>query len=211
MDHPQSSTSSSYLPASAAPGIFGTKIPSGISFAVVVLLFLMPFLEIRCNGMKIQSVSGIQLATGFKTQNNGTGFAGDTLTKTTTNTDRQHPNTYAMVALALGIIGLILCLINKKMAAGGAMAAGILGLAAMVGLWLDVKKQMQNGIFGNLANKSKEAGGDDGVVKEGIDKIGEGLNNLNLEVVFAPFFYVTIVAFATAAFFCFKRMTSLKE
>lgn len=211
MDNPQPATPSSYQPVASAPGILGTKAPSVISFTAIVLLFLMPFLEIRCNGMKIQSVSGLQLATGFKTENSGGGFGGDTLTKTTTNTDKQHPNTYALAALALGVVGLILCLMNKKATAGGAMAAAVLGVAAMVGLYLDIKKQMNNGIFNELSRKTKDTGGEDTGVKDGFEKIGEGLSNLSIKVDFAPVFYIVVVLFAVAAFFSFSRMRQMRE
>ena len=48
------------------PGIFGTKIPSSVAFGIGVLLFFMPFVDIKCNTMTLQTVSGVQLATGFE-------------------------------------------------------------------------------------------------------------------------------------------------
>ena len=36
--------------AAATPGVLGTKMPSTVAFAVAVLLFLMPFIDIKCNG-----------------------------------------------------------------------------------------------------------------------------------------------------------------
>lgn len=212
MDSPQSSTPPVYTPPAAAPGMFGTKIPSTVTFTVVVLLFLMPFIEIRCNGMKLQNVSGLQLATGFKTEKGGAGdFTDNTISKATTNTDKQHPNMYAMAALLLGVLGLVLCLVNNRMASAGAMASAVLGLAALIGLMLDIKKQMRTGMFGNLAEKTKDVtGGNSPDLDTGINKIGQGLSDMKITVEFAPFFYVAIVAFAAAAFFCYKRMQASK-
>lgn len=212
MDSPQPSTPPLYAPASAAPGMFGTKVPSTVTFAVVVLLFLMPFIEIRCNGMKLQSVSGLQLATGFKTEKSGAGdFTDRSLTKATTNSDKQHPNLYAMAGLILGVLGLGLCLVNNRMATAAAMASAVLGVAALVGLLLDIKKQMRTGVFGDLTEKTKDvSSGNVPEVDSGINKIGQGLSDMKITVDFAPFFYVAIVAFAAAAFFCYKRMQSAK-
>src|SRR6185436_10271425 len=73
-NQPASSTTSTTVttstPVSATPGMFGTKIPSSVAFVVAVLLFFMPFIDIKCNNMSLQQVSGFQLATGFKMKNN---------------------------------------------------------------------------------------------------------------------------------------------
>jgi hypothetical protein len=210
MDSHQPSSGPSYAPPSAAPGMFGTKIPSAVSFTVVVLLFLMPFLEIRCNGMKIKSVSGVQLATGFNTSTAETGrFTDDAITKTATNTDLQHPNYYALAALILGVLGLGLSFINNRTATAAAIATAVLGLAAMVGLLLDILKQKRNGLFGDLAEKTKDVTtGNTPDADTGFNNIGKGLSGMGITVDIAPFFYVVMVAFAAAAFFCYKRMTS---
>ena len=53
------------------PGIFGTKIPSSVAFGIGVLLFFMPFVDIKCNSMTLQKVTGAQLATGFEIKGPG--------------------------------------------------------------------------------------------------------------------------------------------
>jgi hypothetical protein len=58
---PPSATSSP-----ASPGLFGTGIPTSAAFLVGCLLFLMPFADIKCNGLSLKQVSGINLATGFE-------------------------------------------------------------------------------------------------------------------------------------------------
>ena len=66
MDTPQPSPAPVYQPGPPAPGVFGTKIPSTVTFVVAVLLFLMPCIDIKCNNMSLQTDSGVELATGFK-------------------------------------------------------------------------------------------------------------------------------------------------
>jgi hypothetical protein len=214
MDTNQPASQPTYAPAAATPGVFGTKIPSSVAFIVGILLFFMPFVDIKCNGTSLQTVSGIQLATGFKMKNNSSdnSFLDDlksdkvdeTITKTTTKTDKKDPNLYAMVALGLGVIGLLLSFTNAKAAIGGAMVTGIGAAAAMIGTMLDVKKKVKLDIPGGDK--------DGGEISKGIDKISETVSDkMNITVDFTPWFYIAVVAFLAAAFFCYKRMSSTKS
>ena len=196
------------------PGVFGTKIPSSVAFIAGILLFFMPFIDIKCNNMSLQTVSGFQLATGFKMKNNSSdnSFLNDLktdgvdkgITKTTTKTDNKDPNMYAMIGLGLGVLGLLLSFTNSKAAIGGAMVTGIASAGALVGLMLDIKKKVKLDMP-TTGNK----GGDDTL---GLDKFSNELNDkIAISVDFTPWFYVAIVAFLVAAFFCYKRMSTLKS
>lgn len=197
-----------------APGLFGTKIPSSVAFVVAVLLFFMPFIDIKCNDMSLQTVSGIQLATGFKMKNNSsdnsflndfkTDKVDETITKTTTKSDKKDPNLYAMVALGLGVLGLLLSFTNAKAAIGGAMVTGIASAGALIGMMLDVKKKVK------LDMPSTGSKSDDGLSK-GIDNFGKELGDkMNITVDFTPWFYIAVIAFLAAAFFCYKRLSANK-
>jgi hypothetical protein len=216
MDTNQTAPPVAPTPVTASPGLFGSKIPSSVAYIVGVLLFFMPFIDIKCNNMSLQTVSGIQLATGFKMKNSSsdnsflndlkTDKADETITKTATKTDEKDPNLYAMVALGLGILGLLLSFTNAKAAVGGAMVAGIGAAGAMIGMMLDIKKKVKLDIPSTGGEKS-----DDGLTK-GLENFGKDLTEkMNISVDFTPWFYVAVVAFLVAAFFCYKRMTSLKS
>ncbi|HUR65685.1 MAG TPA: hypothetical protein VMZ03_04985 [Chitinophagaceae bacterium] len=219
MDTNQPVTATPYVPSAPNRGIFGTKIPSSVAFVVGVLLFLMPFVDIKCNNMSLQTVSGIQLATGFKMKNTSSdnSFLDDikpkgtdeTITKTATNTDNKDPNLYAMIALGLGVLGLILSFTNSKAAIGGAMVTGIGAAGALIGMMLDVKKKVKLDIP-DIKDKTP-----DNDVGNTIDKIGDGVNSLtdkvNITVDFTPWFYIAVIAFLAAAFFCYKRMSVNKN
>lgn len=207
-----------YVPAAPTPGMFGTKIPSSVAFVVAVLLFFMPFVDIKCNNMSLQQVSGIQLATGFKMKNNSsdnsylndvkTDKVDNAITKTTTNTDKKDPNLYALIALGLGVLGLLLSFTNAKAAIGGAMVTGIASAGAMIGMMLDLKKKVKMDIP-DVSDKTP-----DNDVGNTIDKIGDKMSDLsdkmNISVDFTPWFYISILAFLAAAFFCYKRMSAKK-
>jgi len=209
-----------YVPASN-PDMFGTKIPSTVAFAIAVLLFFMPFVDIKCNGMKIQSVSGFQLATGVTIKSGQSdmpylddvkpGGVDDAITKTTTKSDKRNPNMYAMIGLALGVIGLGLCFVKNKMTAGGGMVAGVLGAGALIGLMLDVKKAAKTNLLGGLGDKTKDVtNGEVPDLDSGFNKIGKDLSDMSISVDFAPWFYIAVIAFLAGAFFCYKRMSTMK-
>lgn len=204
MDTQQPATAPVYQPGPPPPGVFGTKIPSTVTFAVAVLLFLMPFIDIKCNNMSLQTVSGVELATGFKLKESSgaSSFMDETVSKTATKTDKKDPNLYAMVALGLGVLGLLLSFTNAKAAIGGAMVTGIASAGSLIGLMLDIKKKIKMDSGGGKGSKS------DG----GLEEFGKELSEkMNITVDFTPWFYVAVVAFLAAAFFCYKRMSSMKS
>jgi hypothetical protein len=212
-------TATTIPPVYTAPpgGMFGSKIPSVTGFAIGLLLFLMPFIDIKCNGVSLQQVKGLELATGFemkKTSSNP--YLDDIKTegvdrevkKATTKTDKKEANLYAMIALGLGALGLILSFTNVRAAVGGAAIAGVAATGAMVGLMLDVKKKVKM----DLPDMSDKTPDND--VGNTVDKIGSEIkgvtDKLNISVDFTPWFYIAALAFLVAAFFCYRRLTAKK-
>ena len=203
---PTSSAPAAPAPAPpASPGIFGTKIPSSVAFGIGVLLFFMPFLDIKCNNMTLQTVSGVQLATGFEIKSAGSDnsfFGGidrmndeqDKWNKT--GKEKKDPNMFALAALVLGIIGFVLCLADKKGGLTGGVITGTLGAVALIATMIDLKRMIKMDIP-ELGNKSSSAGISD------LDKLGD---NMYIAVDFTPSFYIAIIAFASAAWLCYKRM-----
>lgn len=215
MDSNQPVNQPVYAPASASRGIFGTKIPASVAFVVGVLLFFMPFIDIKCNNMSLQQVSGFQLATGFQMKNNSSdnSFMNDMksdkmdseITKATTKTDKKDPNLYAMVALGLGVIGLILSFLNAKAGLGVAMITGIGAAGSLIGMMIDIKNKVKL----DMPSMTDKTGDND--IGKGFDELGKGLSDkMNITVGFTPWFYVAVVAFLAAAFFCYKRMRAVR-
>ena len=196
-----------------ATGVFGTKVPASVAFVAGVLLFFMPFIDIKCNNMSLQQVTGFQLATGFQMKNNSSGnsylndlkspLADQEITKGTTKTDKKDPNLFAMVALGLGVLGLLLSFTNAKAGIGLAMVTGVLATASLIGLMIDIKKKAKI--------DTPDLGGSSGNDSFGLDKIGKQVNDtVNISIDFTPWFYVAVIAFLAAAFFCYKRMQTIK-
>lgn len=189
-------------PVSQTPDVFKTKFPSAIAFAIGILLFLLPFIDIKCNNMSIQKVSGVQLATGFNIKaGSDDSFLGkmDKIDTGAKKAENKDPNIYALIALLLGVVGLILSFVKAKAAINGSLLTGALAAAALIVLMIDVKSKVKSEM------KIPDTGG--GTDDLGIGKMTE---NIGITVDFAPAFYIAIIAFLAAAFFCYKRMQGSK-
>jgi len=187
------------VPASTAlPGIFGTKIPSSVAFGIGILLFFMPFIDIKCNTMILQKVSGVQLATGFEIKGPGSDNSlvgglesmnhGDNSTIKTG--EKNEANIYALVSLIMGAVGLILSLLTGKSATIAGFITGVVAAVALVVTLIDVKNKVKLDLPDKIGKKMAE-----GVI---------------ISVDFTPWFYIAVIAFSAGAWFCYKRMESAK-
>ncbi|MEO7923721.1 MAG: hypothetical protein ABIR30_08575 [Chitinophagaceae bacterium] len=193
-----------YAPALAAPGMFGTKIPSSVAFAIAILLFFLPFSEIRCGGSALMNNTGLGFAMGQEWKLSG-GYGKDMLKDMDSKTgDKKVGNTqyFIIAAMALGLIGLLLSLTNGKVGSRIGLVAGILGAGVLVGFMFDLKKWFNDGMAKQAVDKAK-----DGTDSLGLDKLGD----VKLSLVFTPWFYIAIVAFLAAAFFSYRRMAASKS
>lgn len=208
-NQPTSSTTTS-APASAAPGMFGTKIPSSVAFVVGILLFFLPFAEIRCGNSAFLNQSGKGFILNENWKPTGTmGMLGKDSMKESTSkvADSKASNSriFAMAAAALALLGLLLSFANAKTGGGGGMVAGILSAGALIAMMFDLKKWFNDSLAKDALDKTKE-----GADNLGLDKIGNTMGDIKPTLAFTPWFYVAIVAFLAAAFFCYKRMQSSK-
>lgn len=208
-------TSSSYSPSytPASRGVLGTKIPSAVTFAIGVLLFLLPFAELKCKAPEEKQNSllnlnkinmsftntGLGLAFGSDWKTNMPSLGGlfnDNQRENDWKKDMkpQKPNYYAIVALALAVIGLALSFTSSRSWIAVSGAAGVLAAGALIGLMIDLNNQSKD-----LVAETQKAGNSFSMSE------GAGFT-LN----FTPWFYVAVIALAVAAFFSYKRMQSLK-
>jgi len=161
---------------------------SSIPFFLGVLLFLAPFIDIRCNNVSLQQVSGINLATGFEVKSND----GNSLFKNLKvkeddlsfkNGEKNEGNIYALLALIIGLAGAVILLLKFKNREVIGSIAGIGAAAALIGLMVDIKSQVKL----NLSARTDFA-------------------DMSLVIAFTPWFYLTVVAFLIGAFMSYKAM-----
>src|SRR5690348_3959315 len=125
------------------PGIWATKTPTIVAFSCCLLIFFLPFIEIRSAGGYKQKLDGISLATGFTinlpSQNSDSSSEriSSPQVNVTLLSDKKDPDIYTLVALGLGIMGLFLSIVNARPDGIGGILAGTLSAAALMGLWLN--------------------------------------------------------------------------
>lgn len=180
-------------------GLFGTKIPSAITFALGILLFLLPFAEIKCGGTTLVNKSGLDFAIGtnWKTVNNWGNDKGNNNSKDENKKEEGNAQYFAIAALALGALGLLLSFANAKTGGSGAVITGVLCAGALIGLMIDLKKWFDDSVAKDAMNKTNDA-----------FKVNIGNDTPTLG--FTPWFYITVIAFLAAAVFSYLRMRSSK-
>jgi len=200
MDTNQPTTSTTFTSTSRAPGMFGTNIPSSVAFAIAILLFLLPFSEIRCGNQPLMNNTGLGFAMGSQWKIAG-GYGKDMLKDMDSKTGgKKAGNTQYFIigALALGLLGLVFSLTGSKTGSGLGIVAGVLGAGVLVAFMFDLKKWFNDGLAKQAAEKASE----------GTDAIGMG--DVKMSLTFTPWFYIAIAAFIIAAVFCSMRMRSTR-
>ncbi len=211
------SSQTTYTTTSAVPpprGMFGSKVPSSVAFAVGVLLFLMPFVDIKCNGTSLKTFTGVQLATGYNVdidQNKGGLFDNmqeKAVDATSKATDKKKTSLFMLVALIAGGAGLLLSFTNSKALLGVALVAGLAAGGSLIAGMMDIKKEAKT----EMPNiKDKTPDNDVGNTIDNVtDKVSDLADNVKITVDFTPWFYIAVIAFLAAAFFAYRRMSANK-
>jgi hypothetical protein len=185
--------------APASRGIFGTGIPSSVTSVIAFLLFFLPFAELRCtsgsdDNFLVQNTgtafsnSGMGLALGLQWKSSFSGFGNQmNMERNDQLRDREEPNYYALVAWILALATAIFCISKWKWGSGLASFTALLSLAALVGLYVDLKDEVKN--------VSHNGGG--GAL--------ESYTDVNMELVFTPWFYATALLLAATVWLAWKR------
>lgn len=195
-------TPTSLVPPSPPPGgAFRTGIPTTIAFAVSVLMFLLPFSEIRCNKTAIMYKSGVDFATNHDWRASkamgGDMFKDDGNSKPA-NKEGSAPY-LLLAALALGIIGIVVSVMKSPTSGLLSTVTGVGGAICLIGFMVMLKNWFDTESAKDAAKKAKDA--TDGL---SIDKIRPTLD-------MTAFFYIAVVCFLAAAAFGFMRMKSQRK
>lgn len=188
--------------ATAKPGIFGTKIPSTVAFAVGILLFFLPFADLKCNGTSFANQTGLGFATGSEWhtsvgQSNDLFGSNDTKKITSTDKDdkdKKKAQMFALAALGLAALGLLLSFTGPKLGGATGLLTGLLSTAALIGLMIDIKSAVDKQATQPINNNTT-------------DNFNLNFNDsVKMTVDFTPWFYIAVIAFLVAAFFSYRRM-----
>ena len=136
-------------PSTTSTGLLGTKIPSSIAFLLGILLFLLPFAEIRCNGAAVANNTGVGIATGTAWKEVvtksifGSGFQNNPLTNES-KVQKQDPNVFAIAALALGVIGVLIAFLTPKGGGRFNLFVGALAAVSLIAMLIDLRSKLKS-------------------------------------------------------------------
>lgn len=197
INHPQmnSTQQQDFRYEDKATSFFRKKYTSTAAFAVGILLFFLPFAELRCNDSVLASNTGIGLATGKEWKTYGLPGYGDML-KGNENpakdgkftSIKDWPNILTLISLLAAVAGLIISLTNSKLRAVVSMSAGILAAVLLIGMMIQMNHELKDSMAG----------------KKGEPDYGAAIS-MFVKMNYTIWYYMAVVAFVFAAFFGFKH------
>jgi len=157
---------------------------NSVAFLVATLLFLLPFVNIKCNDQKFASNTGVGLA--FGTDYKTTSQLPYDITRRTTVTEKQSGEMYiaALVSLLLGVAGIILSVVRPGANKLNTIL-GILGALALVILMVQIISDVN-------VNVRKRSDPDD-------------VSDLKVKAEFTVWYYLSLISFMAASFFSYRR------
>ncbi len=179
-----------------ANSFYQRKYSSAVAFFVGALLFLLPFVEIKCNNQPFAQNTGLGLALGLdykvSASVNSLNPFDDKATAGSSTKEEGKMYVLALAALVMGAAGLLLSIGSRPwhffiFILG--TAAAVCMLALMVQISTDVS-----------SNTKKDSSGD--------INLGAAVQ---VSVVFTLWYYLSMLAFVAAAFLSWKKRELLKK
>lgn len=176
-----------YLPEDRATRFFRRRYTVTIALLAALLLFLLPFAQVKCANSVLAENSGLGIAAGFPwklgSMGNAFNMMGQEKNPLKNNkalTDK--PNIFALVALAAVLAGIFISLLPFSHRAVASLSVSLLALLMLVALLIQFKIQLKRA----LADE-----------EEGVGMI--------LKIQFTPWYFATLFCLAAAAFFAWKH------
>jgi uncharacterized protein with PQ loop repeat len=171
--------------------LVASKYSRPSAFLVALLLFLLPFVNVRCNGEKFASNSGIGLAIGSGYKMSGElnsmrdSFNG--MNPDSKSSEKEEGKQYmlALLALLLGIGGVIYSLadISSERSMTATTIIGTLAAIALIALMVQMNMD----------------------IKEESKKNSSLSEPVMVTIQFTIWYYLSILSFLAAAFFSYQR------
>lgn len=171
---------------------FRKKHTTSVAYLVGLLLFFLPFVQIRCNDMPFAENTGMGLAFGtdYKLTNSvnplqgGLGNQDGEPAKSTKEKGKMY--VLALLALVLGITGLAVSLSNMR---SGPSLNAMIGVAAALCLII-LMFQIKADVKGETGKP---------------DRVGDFTDAVRVSVNYTFWFYLSVCSFLAAAFFSYKH------
>lgn len=174
--------------------IFRKRHSSTICFAIGLLLFLLPFAELKCGSIGIVENTGIGIATGLNWKfapsfgNNEWMSKLNESKKDGKDLMNDGPNIFAIAALIAGLFGAGIAFANVSWRSMAGMCAGILATLMLLALMIQFRISMRS-----LMSK---------------ESVGDAFNfNMGgiIKIQFTIWYWLSLVSFMAAAFINYMR------
>ena len=177
-------------------GAFGGNIPSAIAFLVGILLFLLPFAEVRCNGTALANNTGLGIAMGSDwkevvTKNMFGVSDGTETTEKKEYTKSHDPNVFAIIALTLGVIGFLVAVAVARKSNVN-FYIGLAAVASLVAMLIDLRSKAKSDTSVNASDLGVNA-----TMKVTVDGTAA--------------FYIAVIAFIVAAILSLERSRGISS
>ncbi|MEO6613223.1 MAG: hypothetical protein ABIT05_15165 [Chitinophagaceae bacterium] len=188
----------SYSAPLVNPGIsndhfFRKRYTSAASLTVGILLFLLPFAELKCGSVTLAENTGIRIALGQKWRSIDMGKGSDVFNTINSGISdgkkeplETPPNVFALVALAAAVFGLAFSLSYHKMRPVVGICASILAAMMLLAMMIQLKMLISSATRTKAFDSPYELGG---IVK----------------IQFTLWYFLSLFSFATAAFFSYQH------
>lgn len=178
------------MPTTAESNFFQKKHTTSVAYLVGLLLFFLPFVEIKCNNMPFAQNTGLGLA--FGTDYKVTGQMGslqdpgnkDNETKTSREKGKMY--VLALMALVLGVIGLFVSISNNPSRSTISMITAPVAALCLVIVMIQISSDVKGQV--------KAPG-----------KTDDLSNAVKVTVDFTFWFYLSVCSFLAAAFLGYKQ------
>ena len=179
------------LSAGSIDTFFRKKYVTTWAFALGLLLFLLPFSQVKCGSATLAENSGLGIALGWQWKIAMLGSSNELLKAIkkdepgNKNKLKERPNVFAIVAILAGFVGLVMSVMAYNNRSLVTMSAGALGVIMLIALLVQYKLVLQS----SLSDKSNK--------EMDVSSI--------ITVQFTIWYFISVFLFAAAAFISFKK------
>lgn len=178
------------MPTTAGNDFFQKKHTTSVAYLVGLLLFFLPFVEIKCNNMPFAQNTGLGLAFGTDYKVNGQMNPlqdfGNRDRETKTSQEKGKMYVLALAALLLGVLGLFVSLSNSPLRSTISILIGPIAALCLIVVMIQINSDVKS--------ETKTP-----------DKMDEFSNAVKVTVDFTLWFYLSVCSFLAAAFLGYKQ------
>jgi hypothetical protein len=179
------------MPTTAENNFFQNKRTTPVAYLVAILLFFLPFVQIKCNNMPFAENTGVGLAFGTDYKVTGQmspfqNFGNNSNAEANTSREKGKMYVLALAALLLGVAGLLISLSANRSRSSITMVVALLAALSLIIVMIQI----------NADVKSE--------VREP-DQVNAVSDAVRVTVDYTLWFYLSVCSFLAAAFFSYKH------